>query len=136
MNPLDADTLQQTLRALRDEWLEEGRAQTAAHINNGMCFDFAATALQRLKDEGLDTQDIYDLDIGNFLAEDPHEPDSPRRLLDRALLEAHWPTVTLPSGWSWDDMDTVTFWSGWHSGWSLTPPILLPVPSGLQDLIE
>lgn len=116
MIPLTADLLEHTLTGLRDEWIDTGKAETAAAINNGLCAEFVYVAVDRLKQAGVETQGIYDLDLGNFLAIYPLDDDASGRPLDRALLETHRPAVAPPPGWSWEALDEVALQRRWESG--------------------
>jgi len=97
--------------AVREELLASGQYPTLAHINRGYCDGFCSDVADHL---GIPAgaEEPFELGIDNLMESDGDEPT----IMDRALLEAHWPDIQPPEGLDWDDVDRLAADAGFSSG--------------------
>lgn len=109
-----------TIRELRDEYVSSGNAADYAAINSGLCGDFSCDVISALSEaHGVTFGEIpvHEHGVTDFVRTDPEtgfsiDTGGP---FDRELLE-NWPGVKPPEGMTWDDLDALSEYAGFHAG--------------------
>lgn len=80
-------TISDSIRQVRDEYVQQGLAKSYYEINNGLCEDLAMEAMARVT---IDKEALFDAQLENFM-------DEENEFFDFDLLREHW-DFELPKG--------------------------------------
>ncbi|AXH60263.1 hypothetical protein [Pseudomonas amygdali] len=80
-------TISDSIRQVRDEYVQQGLVKSYYEINNGLCEDLAMEAMARVT---IDKEALFDAQLENFM-------DDENQFFDFELLRDHW-DFELPKG--------------------------------------